>query len=149
MARILLMGNAQAGQGKVALALSGQASSSYGASHCANQRAMALSYCGPFVLTPSEFLENRRFYHALIAEAARCNAVFMLQNALSSTSPYPPGFARMFNRPVVGVVPHAFSPNAHPERAVRFLQLAGARRIEQICVAHPETLAGLREFMAQ
>ncbi len=142
MARILLMGNAQSGQGKVAFALTGEASTSQRAS----QRAMALSYWGPFVITPSEFLENRRFYHALIAEAARCNAVFMLQNALSSTSPYPPGFARMFNRPVVGVVPHALSPNANPELAERFLRLAGAQRIERICVAHPETMAPLREF---
>ena len=137
------MGNAQAGQGKVAFALTGQAS----ASQRACQRAMALSYCGPFVITPSEFLENRRFYHALIAEAARCSTVFILQNALSSTSPYPPGFARMFNRPVVGVIPHALSPNANPELAERFLRLAGAQRIERICVAHPESLAPLREFL--
>lgn len=147
MPRILLMGNAQAGQGKVAFVLTGEASTSQRASQGASLRAMALSYCGPFVITPSEFLENRRFYHALIAEAARCSAVFMLQNALSSTSPYPPGFARMFNRPVVGVVPHALSPNANPELAARFLRLAGARRIEQICVACPETLASLREFL--
>jgi ethanolamine utilization protein EutP len=90
---------------------------------------MAVEYCGPFINTPGEFLENRRFYPALITTAAECDIVLMLVNATHNTSLIPPQFASMFNRAVLGVVTCADAPRVDVERARRFLLSAGVRTV--------------------
>jgi len=93
---------------------------------------MAVEYCGPFINTPGEFLENRRFYPALITTAAECDIVLMLQDATRGSSLFPPGFAIMFNRTVQGVVTNADADTANAERAERFLRNAGVREILRV-----------------
>lgn len=90
---------------------------------------MAVEYCGPFINTPGEFLENRRFYPALITTAAECGMILMLANATHKTSLFPPQFVSMFNRAVLGVVTCADAPQADVERARRFLLSAGVRTV--------------------
>ena len=89
--------------------------------------SMSVEYCGPFIVTPGEFLENRRFYCALIAIAGECDILAFVQNATRKNSLFPPRFAAMFNRTVVGIITHANAAAANQERAERFLQNAGIR----------------------
>ena len=119
--RVLLIG--ENGVGKTALieALSGQ--------RPATRRPMALEFCGPFINTPGEFLENRRFYPAIITTSADCDMVLMVQDATRISSLFPPQFATLFTRRVLGVVSRAEAPENQVERAKRFLQNAGAKEI--------------------
>ena len=52
------------------------------------RRPMAVEYAGEFVFPPSEFLENRRFYRALITLAAECSAILAVQDATRATSAF-------------------------------------------------------------
>ena len=93
------------------------------------RRPMAVEFCGQFINTPGEFLENRRFYPALITTAADCDILAMLQDATRASSLFPPQFAAIFNRKVVGVVTKVDTGGADVERAERFLRNAGAGEI--------------------
>jgi ethanolamine utilization protein EutP len=88
---------------------------------------MSVEYCGPFINTPGAFLENRRFYYALVALSGECDIVALVQNATRRHSLFPPQFAAMFNRSVMGIVTHADATAADVEKARRFLFNAGVR----------------------
>ncbi len=104
------------------------------------------STAAPYVISPGEFLENRRFYSALITTAAECDILLMFQDATRNTSLYPPNFATMFNRRVLGVISHAQTPGANVPRARRFLHNAGVAN----CLAvHTETGLGLDALKEQ
>ncbi|WP_218961389.1 EutP/PduV family microcompartment system protein [Desulfobotulus mexicanus] len=137
MKRVLLIG--ENGVGKTALieALSGQ--------RPATRRPMALEFCGPFINTPGEFLENRRFYPAIITTSADCDMVLMVQDATRISSLFPPQFATLFTRRVLGVISRAEAPENQVERAKRFLQNAGANEI--VCW-NTETGEGLEVIRA-
>lgn len=109
------------------------------------RRAMAVEYAGEFVFPPPEFLENRRFYHALITLGTECAVILFVQDATRPTSAFPPGFARIFNRTVIGVITKTDMDTASTERARRFLQSAGTTRIAALSSV---SLAGVDELRA-
>lgn len=108
------------------------------------RRLMAVEYHGPFITTPGEFLENRRFYPALITTAAECAVVLLLQDSTRASCLFPPGFAAMLNRTVHGVATGAKAECANPERAGRFLRNAGARSVFTVDARTGLGLAELR-----
>ncbi|QGY41884.1 ethanolamine utilization protein EutP [Pseudodesulfovibrio cashew] len=121
MKRFMFIGETNSGKSGLIRALSGESYSP--------RRAMAVEFFGRYVNTPGEFLENSRYYHALITSSADCAVLVLVQDATSPTSLFPPLFAPIFNRPVVGVVTRSEEPGAAPDRAERFLRSAGVRRV--------------------
>ena len=93
------------------------------------RKVLALDFYRNFVNTPSEFLENRRFYPALITASADCDILVFVQDAARSTCQMPPAFAAMFNRRVLGVISKIDAPDANLERARKFLLNTGVREI--------------------
>jgi ethanolamine utilization protein EutP len=117
MKRMMLVGETGSGKSALIRALSGE--------EFTQKRTMAVEFCGQFINTPGEFLENRRFYRALITTAVDCDILALLQDATRSSCLFPPQFATMFNRTVVGVVTKVDEAGANVERAERFLRTAG------------------------
>lgn len=141
MARIMLIGETGSGKSNLIRALSD--------GRIAPRKLMAVEYCGPFINTPGEFLENRRFYPALITTAAECDMILMLANATHNTSLFPPQFASMFNRAVLGAVTCADADTANTERAERFLRNAGVREILRVGFKTGMGLEALRVKLAE
>ena len=142
MKKIMLVGECRAGKASLIRALS--------KGEYAPRRAMAVEYFGRFINTPGEFLENRRFYPALITASMDCDILLLLQDAARDACLFPPQFATMFNRQVVGVVTKADAENASPrhlERAERFLRNAGARTILRVSARSGEGLTALRALL--
>ena len=114
-----------------------------------SRKVFALDFFEGFVNTPSEFLENRRFYPSLITASADCGILLFLQAADRKSSQLPPMFASMFNRSVFGVVTRLDCPNADAGLARLFLQNAGVRRIFEVNAASGAGIGALREALAQ
>lgn len=110
-------------------------------------RAMAVEYFGRFINTPGEFLENRRFYHALLTSAADCNIILFVQDSTRNTSLFPPLFASMFNRRIIGVSSKVDSENSNRQLAKRFLINAGVKEIIETSSATGEGLPLLRQLL--
>ncbi len=126
MRKIMLIGEWHSGKSSLIRALSG--------SDYRPRKVFALDFFEGFVNTPSEFLENRRFYPSLITASADCGTLLFLQAADRSTSQLPPNFASMFNRRVAGVITRIDCPGANIGLARRFLQNAGVRSIFEVSI---------------
>lgn len=139
MKKTMLLGETGAGKASLICALSG------GKVHC--PRAMAVNYHGPFINTPGEFLENRRFYTALITAAADAEILLLLQDFTDHTSLFPPQFATMFNRQIIGVITKIDLPSSRPHLAERFLASAGAKQIVRVSSSTGEGIVELQKLL--
>lgn len=110
-------------------------------------RAMAVEYFGQFINTPGEFLENRRFYHALITSSADCDIIIFVQDTTRNTSLFPPLFASMFNRKIIGVSSKMDAKNSNRDLAERFLKNAGINEIIETSTITGEGIDLLRQQM--
>ena len=113
------------------------------------RRPMSMGYHGPYINTPGEFLENRRFYPALITASADCDVVVFVQDASRRTSRFPPLFASAFNRRVIGIVTKISADGADVARAERFLRQAGTREILRVDITNREELDTIESLAAR
>lgn len=109
-------------------------------------RSQAVEYCGPFIIAPGEYIE-RHYYTSLITTAADCAVLLILHDATQNSSFFPPQFAAMFNRQVVGVATKIDAPTARPELAERFLHSAGARHFVRTSAKTGQGLAELHTIL--
>lgn len=109
-----------------------------------SRKVLAVDFFHNFVNTPSEFLENRRFYPALITASADCDVLAFVQDATRRSCQIPPAFASMFNRRVIGVITKIDLPEADIRRARRFLEHAGVRDIFCVSVTQGTGMDALR-----
>lgn len=106
------------------------------------RKAMAMNYYDFLVDAPSEFLENKNFFNALITASFSCECILMVININQKSSLIPPNFAPLFQKKVLGIVTYntvEINENIK-KRAERFLKHAG---IEQICFINIQTCDGL------
>lgn len=140
-ARVMLVGESHSGKSSVIRALTHE--------EYRPRKALAPVYFRNFVDTPSEFLENRRFFRALITASAHCDALVFVQDATRSWCMLHPGLARMFNRKVVGVITKCDHERANVERARRFLANTGVKDLVEARLHEPEGPEGLRRALAE
>ena len=139
MPRIMLIGEWRSGKSTLIRTLS--------RSDYRPRKVFAVEHHGDFVNTPSEFLENRRWYPALITASAHCDTLVFVQDATRTTCQIAPALASMFNRKVIGVITKTDLPEANVGRAERFLHNAGVREIFPVSLATGEGMAGLRHVL--
>lgn len=122
MSKVIFIG--QSGSGKTTL--------------CQKLNEMALRYkktqavenYGKSIDTPGEYLENRRFYNALIVTAADSSIVALVSDPTSEYRAIPPGFGSMFEKKVIGIVTKIHQADEDAiEKAKQELQQAQASPI--------------------
>ncbi len=140
MKKMMLVGETRSGKSSLIKALSD--------GEYTPRRAMAVEYCGQFINTPGEFLENSCFYHALITSSADCQVLAMVQDARRNSSVFPPLFVSMFNRKVIGVITNTDAEDANIARAELFLRSAGVKEVVCVSTVSGEGLDSLREMLS-
>lgn len=115
--KILLIGGIGAGKTSLKQKLTDQA--------VAYLKTQIVEYSQTFIDCPGEYLEIPRYYHVIIDASHMVDEIWALQDARCSRTIYPPNFARVFNKPVVGVVTKIDLPEADIDRAVAYLNNAG------------------------
>ena len=139
MPRVMLIGEWRSGKSTLIRLLS--------RSDYRPRKVFAVDHHGDFVNTPSEFLENRRWYPALITASAHCDTLIFVQDATRTTCQIAPSLAAMFNRKVIGVITKTDLPEANVARAERFLRNAGVREQYAVSLATGEGMDRLRQVL--
>ena len=121
MNKILLIGKTGSGKTSLIQRLQGE--------DVIYRKTQAITFNGMFVDSPGEFLENRRLYPALMTSSVNCNIIALVQDATAINSVFPPKFASMFKKRMIGIVTKIDKKKSHPDRAEKFLRRAGTDEI--------------------
>lgn len=139
MKRVMVIGANGAGKRTLVGALT--------SSQFRRMRTMAVEYYDQFIIPPGEFLENRRFYPALITTAVDCDVLAFVQDATSKSSAFPPLFRSAFNCDAVGVISKIDKDTADPHRAERFLQASGITMFFHISTVDGQGLEKFKKYI--
>lgn len=98
------------------------------------KKTQAIEFFDNAIDTPGEYIENVRFYNALIVSAADCDLIALLQSSVDEQSIFPPGFASSFAKPSIGIITKCDLCKNEDElsKAREFLKDAGVEKIYTI-----------------
>jgi len=117
MGKILLIGGIGAGKTSLKQMLMNE--------HVSYRKTQMLDYSKTFIDCPGEYLEIPRFYHVLIDASHQVSEIWALHDATKQRTFYPPKFAKVFNKPIIGIITKIDLANANVEQATSFLNYAG------------------------
>jgi len=95
------------------------------------KKTQAIEYTKNIIDTPGEYIENRALYRALIVSSADCDIIALIQDCSQEESIFPPNFASIFAKPVIGIITKTdlCDDQKNYEKATNFLKIAGVGKI--------------------
>lgn len=136
---MMLVGSTTAGKTTLTQALYGQ--------ELKYKKTQAMEYSDYILDTPGEFIENRRFYAALMSSSVDYQVIAVVHDCSRKLNQIPPGFASMFNREVIGIITKIDSEKADPEFSRKVLKAAGIKTIFEISAYSGSGLESLKTWL--
>lgn len=140
MKKMILVGRSESGKTTLTQALKGN--------KIQYHKTQYINYHDVIIDTPGEYAENKELGRALALYSYEADVVGLL---LSSTEPYSlygPCITAQANREVIGIVTQIDRPDARPDRAQAWLELAGCKKIFHISAKTGEGIPELLEFLS-
>lgn len=88
-----------------------------------------LEFKGFFIDCPGEYLQMPTYHRVLIDAANRVQEIWALQDATNRRFTFPPNFAKVFNKPVIGIVTKIDRSDSVIEAAEKALRQAGCTQL--------------------
>lgn len=88
-------------------------------------KTQVLTFEDGYIDIPGEYMDIRRLNNAVTTAAIAASAIFVVQDSTRLKPTTPPGFCRMFNIPVYGIISKIDSPSSDVKRAKENLKLCG------------------------
>ncbi len=139
MNKVILIGRSGAGKTTLTQALKGE--------EIHYHKTQYVSHKDFILDTPGEYIESRNFGGALAVYAYESDIVGLLLNADEPYSLFSPNITSMANRLVIGIITGIDEKNANPERAERWLRLAGCKIIFKVSSVTGEGIKELKDFL--
>ena len=99
--------------------------------------------------TPGEYAQTAKLGHALALYSYEGDVVGLLCSSIEPYCLYPPCITCMCNREVIGIVTKINHPKADPDRAERWLRLAGCKTIFRVDSKRGEGIADILEHLRE
>ncbi|MBG9792531.1 ethanolamine utilization protein EutP [Paenibacillus dendritiformis] len=101
--------------------------------------------------TPGECIENRYLYKMLLVSSVDADVIGLVQDCTKEESYFPPAFATMFAKPVIGIVTKTELARTEEDiaQARAFLQAAGAERIFEVSTVENVGVDALRAYLEE
>ncbi len=114
-------------------------------------RAMAIKHYDFIVHSPSEFLEKRYLINSLITTSFNCDCILLVMGDLQKSTRFPPAFASLFTKPVIGIITtqdvENWQESENKKRAEKFLQRTKVKTIISIDLKTGEGLGELKKIL--
>lgn len=106
-----------------------------------------IDYSESIIDTPGEYAETKGLGAALALYSYEADVVGLLISAADEYSLFPPNITCMVNREVVGIVTQIDRANANPQRAAKWLENSGCKRIFFVSSKSGEGIDELKNFL--
>ena len=141
MKKIVLMGRSECGKTTLTQALKGE-KIQYHKTQYVNNFDVVID-------TPGEYAQTKNLGYALALYSYEADVVGLLLSATEPYSLYPPCVTPMANRDVIGIVTKVDVEGGDPERARRWLSLAGCKKIFYVNSTAKEGIPELLEYLRE
>lgn len=111
------------------------------------QKTQAIEFYQDIIDTPGEYLENKSYYKALVVTSVDCDAIALMQSSTDEACVFPPNFASMFSKPVIGIVTKLDCLNGNQARAFECLKASGVEEIYFISSYTGQGIDNLKKLM--
>lgn len=93
-------------------------------------KTQMIEFGSDIIDTPGEYLESRGYYPALIVTSMEADYIGLVMDGSSSNNSFPPEFAKMFTKPVIGIITKIDLLQADEDYgyAENILKLAGVQK---------------------
>lgn len=141
MKKIILMGRSESGKTTLTQALKGE--------QIKYHKTQYMHYFDVVIDTPGEYIQTKNLGYALALYAYEADVVGLLLSATEPYSLYPPNITCMVNREVIGIVTRIHDDKAAPQRAAKWLALAGCRKIFYVDSKSGEGISDILEYLSE
>ena len=121
MRKIIFIGRSEAGKTTLTQAMKGE--------KITYHKTQYVNHFDVIIDTPGEYAQTKGLGHALALYTYEADVVGLILSSTEEYSLYPPCITPMANREVVGIVTKIDVEGGDPERAERWLRLAGCEKI--------------------
>ena len=141
MKKLLLVGRVAAGKTTLKQALRGE--------KIHYDKTQYINYLDYIIDTPGEYTERRELSGPLALYAYEADVVGLVTSANEPYSIFSPCITSLVNRPVIGIVTGIDKPDARPDRADRWLRLAGCKEVFFVNSHTGEGVTALLQYLEQ
>ena len=116
MKKMMLVGRSESGKTTLTQALKGK--------KIKYEKTQYINYHDVIIDTPGEYAENKELARALALYSYEADVIGLLLSSREQYSLYGPCITAQANREVIGIVTQIDRPDARPDRAAAWLELA-------------------------
>ena len=139
MRKIILMGSTASGKTTLIQAI-------YNLSR-QYKKTQTVEYVKNILDTPGEYIENKRFYNALIVSSYDCDVIGLVHDCTDAACIFPPNFASIFDKTVIGIITKIDCTNKNIGWSENCLKRAGAEHIFRISSFNGTGLEEIKDFL--
>ncbi len=111
------------------------------------KKTQAIEFYRNIIDTPGEYIENKSYYKALVVTSADCDIIALMQSSTDEESIFPPNFASMFTKPVIGIITKLDCEEGDEVRAFDCLKASGVEDIYSISAFTGLGVDSIKEIM--
>ena len=141
MKKMMLVGRSESGKTTLTQALKGK--------KIKYEKTQYINYHDVIIDTPGEYAENKELARALALYSYEADVIGLLLSSREQYSLYGPCITAQANREVIGIVTQIDRPDARPDRAAAWLELAGCKKIFFVSAVTGEGIQELLDYLAQ
>jgi ethanolamine utilization protein EutP len=139
MAKVMFVGKTQVGKTTLIQALKDE--------ELSYRKTQAVEYHESIIDTPGEYIENPRYYNAIVTMSFDADILALVHDVTSDACYFPPGFGDMFNIKVIGILTKTDAEDGDRDRAENWLMEAGASEIYSVSAYANEGIDALAELL--
>ena len=110
-------------------------------------KTQAMEFHPNMIDTPGEYIENRLYYKALIVTSADCDIIALVQSLTDEECIFPPNFASVFPKPVIGIITKTDSQPSKLAGAVKCLEISGVQNVYNTSAFTVNGIEALRKLL--
>lgn len=143
MKKLLLLGRSGCGKTMLANAVSGKKATA------SKTQYIGYSQNDTVIDTPGEYLQNKWMPAPVSLYICEADVVAFVVSSAEPFSLFPPGYASVCNRPVIGIVTDIHNTHGKPDNAEHWLRIAGCEKIFRVDSATGEGITDIQKITKQ